>query len=119
MNSFIARKYSNKVKTDGVNQSNINGTKLCSYPFPLCSMEEQKQVVFELGNRLVLYDKIASVVFLLLAHDIHSEHNNTATSKYIEFCLTINVKSVNEMTSIKNPNPLGRPNRTKRVKIGL
>ena len=66
MNSFISRKYSNKVKTDGVNQSNISGTTVCSYPFPLSSMEEQEQLVFQLENRLVLYDKIASEVAKLL-----------------------------------------------------
>ena len=58
MNSFTAKQYGNKVKTDGVNQSNINGKKLCSYPFPLCSQEEQAQVVYELESRLSVCDSI-------------------------------------------------------------
>ena len=62
MNSFTAKNYGNKVKTDGVNQSNINGTKLCSYPFPLCSTEEQSQVVYELETRLSVCDSIESTV---------------------------------------------------------
>ena len=52
MNSFVARKYANKVKTDGGNQSNINSKKLMSYPFPLCSIEEQQQIVHEIDSRL-------------------------------------------------------------------
>lgn len=62
MNSFTAKNYGNKVKTDGVNQSNINGTKLCSYPFPLCSAKEQAQVVFDLENRLSVCDSIEQTV---------------------------------------------------------
>lgn len=62
LNSFTAKSYGNKVKTDGVNQSNINGTKLCSYPFPLCSSEEQRQVVYELETRLSVCDSIDQTV---------------------------------------------------------
>ena len=62
LNSFTARNYGNKVKTDGVNQSNINGKKLCSYPFPLCSIEEQAQVVYELETRLSVCDSIEKTV---------------------------------------------------------
>ena len=62
MNSFIAKKYGQAVKTDAVNQSNINATKLCSYPFPLCSIEEQKQIVYELECRLSLHDQIEQCV---------------------------------------------------------
>lgn len=67
MNSFTAKQYGNNVKTDGVNQSNINGKKLCSYPFPLCSVEEQKQVVYELGSRLTVCDNIDKMVDTTLA----------------------------------------------------
>lgn len=67
MNSFTAKQYGNNVKTDGVNQSNINGKKLCSYPFPLCSVEEQKQVVYELGFRLTVCDNIDKMVDTTLA----------------------------------------------------
>lgn len=66
MNSFIAKQYGNKVKTDGVNQSNINGKKLCSYPFPLCSIEEQEQVVYALEDRLSVCDSIEKTVDVAL-----------------------------------------------------
>lgn len=62
LNSPTAKQYGNKVKTDGVNQSNINGTKLCSYPFPLCSLEEQRQVVYELETRLSVCDSIEQTI---------------------------------------------------------
>lgn len=45
LNSYTAKQYGNKVKTDGVNQSNINGEKLANYPFPYCSLEEQYIIV--------------------------------------------------------------------------
>lgn len=40
------------VKTDGVNQSNINGAKLQEYPFPFCSPAEQAEIVRILDTRL-------------------------------------------------------------------
>lgn len=45
LNSAAARNYGNSVKTDGVNQSNINGAKLMGYPFPYCSLPEQQEIV--------------------------------------------------------------------------
>ncbi|NLX70212.1 MAG: restriction endonuclease [Clostridiales bacterium] len=62
MNSLIAKNYGNRVKTDGVNQSNINGKKLCTYPFPLCTRAEQDQVVYELESRLSVCDSIEQTV---------------------------------------------------------
>lgn len=62
LNSFTAKIYGNLVKTDGVNQSNINGKKLCSYPFPLCTTEEQDIVVKEIEARLSVCDKIEQTV---------------------------------------------------------
>ena len=57
LNSLVARKYGNSVKTDGVNQSNINGTKLSNYPFPCCSIEEQREVASILEKMLALVDE--------------------------------------------------------------
>ena len=57
LNSHVARKYGNSVKTDGVNQSNINGTKLSNYPFPCCSIEEQREVTSILEKTLSLVDE--------------------------------------------------------------
>ena len=51
LNSHIARQYGNSVKTDGVNQSNINGSKLSNYPFPYCSLAEQREIVRLLSGR--------------------------------------------------------------------
>ena len=37
LNSVTAKNHGNTVKTDGVNQSNVNGTILVNYPISLCS----------------------------------------------------------------------------------
>ena len=54
LNSHVAQHYGNSVKTDGVNQSNINGAKLVNYPFPYCSIEEQRKTVSILDGVLSL-----------------------------------------------------------------
>lgn len=58
LNCPIAKIHGNSVKTDGVNQSNINGEKLGNYPFPLCSTPEQQAIVQEIETRLSVCDKI-------------------------------------------------------------
>jgi type I restriction enzyme, S subunit len=58
LNSYVAKQHGNSVKTDGVNQSNINGTRLGKYPFPYCSSTEQRQIVQEIESRLSVADKI-------------------------------------------------------------
>lgn len=62
MNSFVAKSYGKMVKTDGVNQSNINGKKLCSYPLPICTLEEQKELVSIIESRLSVCDSIEQTV---------------------------------------------------------
>ncbi len=57
LNSQVARQHGNSVKTDGVNQSNINGVKLSNYPFPHCTIEEQRVVVSVLEKMLSLVDE--------------------------------------------------------------
>ncbi len=52
LNSPRAREHGKSVKTDGVNQSNINGSKLQDYPLPLCSSSEQAETVRILDARL-------------------------------------------------------------------
>ena len=52
LNSPRAREHGKSVKTDGVNQSNINGTKLQEYPFPICTTAEQTEIVRILEARL-------------------------------------------------------------------
>ena len=58
LNSYVAKNQGNKVKTDGVNQSNINGKKLTHYPFPYCSLNEQEEVVREIETRLSVARKL-------------------------------------------------------------
>lgn len=58
LNSHIAKQHGNTVKTDGVNQSNINGEKLINYPFLFCTLEEQKVIVTLLDERLSEADQL-------------------------------------------------------------
>jgi type I restriction enzyme S subunit len=58
LNSPVARVHANTVKTDGVNQSNINGQKLTNYPFPYCSLAEQEELVRILDEKLSLIDEV-------------------------------------------------------------
>lgn len=52
LNSDIAKNYGNTVKSDGVNQSNINGQKLKTYPLFLPPIPEQQRIVKEIESRL-------------------------------------------------------------------
>lgn len=52
LNSDIARNYGNTVKSDGVNQSNINGQKLKTYPIALPPLADQHRIVQEIESRL-------------------------------------------------------------------
>lgn len=45
MNSPVAREYYNKVKSDGVNQSNINAKKIAAFLLPVPSIAEQEEIV--------------------------------------------------------------------------
>jgi type I restriction enzyme S subunit len=58
LNSHVARQHGNSVKTDGVNQSNINGEKLQNYPFPYCSLLEQREIVRVLDEKLSLVEQM-------------------------------------------------------------
>jgi type I restriction enzyme S subunit len=62
LNSHIAKQHGNIVKTDGVNQSNINGEKLVNYPFPFCSLEEQKVIVELLDAKLSEVDQLDQTI---------------------------------------------------------
>lgn len=62
LNSHIAKQHGKKVKTDGVNQSNINGDKLINYPFPFCSFEEQKVIVEYFEARLSEVDQLDQAI---------------------------------------------------------
>jgi len=62
LNTHFAKSYGNTVRSFGVNQSNINGTKLKTYPIPLCSLEEQQFIVEELESKLTVCDKIEETI---------------------------------------------------------
>ena len=62
LNSHTAKKHGNKVKSFGVNQSNINGTKLNSYPFPYTSLDEQHAIVSEIESRLSICDQLEQTI---------------------------------------------------------
>jgi type I restriction enzyme, S subunit len=49
LNSDIAREYGKSIMSRSVNQANINGTKLKSYPISIPSLSEQKQIVQDLS----------------------------------------------------------------------
>jgi type I restriction enzyme, S subunit len=66
LNSYATKQYGNRVKTDGVNQSNINGERLAHYPFPYCSCEEQKVIVSILEEQLSLVDQMEADIALEL-----------------------------------------------------
>ena len=62
LNSHIAKQHGNTVKTDGVNQSNINGDKLVNYPFPFCSLKEQNEIVELLDSQLSEVDQLDQTI---------------------------------------------------------
>jgi type I restriction enzyme S subunit len=62
LNSLAAKKYGNSVRSFGVNQSNINGTKLKSYPVPLPPINEQYAIVEVLESRLSVADKMEETI---------------------------------------------------------
>ena len=62
LNSHTAKVHANSVKTDGVNQSNINGEKLKNYPFPYFSLSEQSQIVQEIETRLSICDNMEATI---------------------------------------------------------
>ena len=60
MNSEYAKDYYNNVKTDGVNQSNINAQKLGTFLLPIAPLTEQINIVSSLKVKLNLVDSISS-----------------------------------------------------------
>jgi type I restriction enzyme S subunit len=62
INSAWGRLWAREVKTDGVSQSNINGTKLGSMPLPLPPFEEQKEIVSRTKELLATADSLLARV---------------------------------------------------------
>ena len=67
LNSHMAWQHGDTVKTDGVNQSNINGNKLQEYPFPFCSVAEQAQIVAILDEKLSTINAMETEITAALA----------------------------------------------------
>lgn len=60
MNSSYGRTWARLAKTDGVSQSNINGTKLSLMPIPLPPVAEQAEIVRCASAALTAADRLAS-----------------------------------------------------------
>ena len=58
LNTNYAREFCLQVKTDGVSQSNINAQKLGSFELPLCSLDEQHEIVRRVEALFKLADSI-------------------------------------------------------------
>ena len=58
LNTNYAKSYCWKVKSDGVSQSNINAQKLAKFEIPLCSQDEQREVVHQVKSLLSLANSI-------------------------------------------------------------
>jgi type I restriction enzyme S subunit len=48
LNTYYARVFCGRVKTDGVSQSNINAKKLAAFEVPFCPLAEQQRIVAKL-----------------------------------------------------------------------
>jgi len=60
INSTWGRLWARRVKTDGVSQSNINGTKLRAMPIPLPPLDEQREIVRRVTRALDIADMTLS-----------------------------------------------------------
>jgi type I restriction enzyme S subunit len=58
LNSLKAKEYCQMVKSDGVNQSNINAQKLADFVIPLPPLPEQGEIVRRVDKLFILADKI-------------------------------------------------------------
>ncbi len=62
LNSAWGRAWARHVKTDGVSQSNINGTKLAAMPLPLPPLAEQHEIVRRATGALEAADRLKSAI---------------------------------------------------------
>lgn len=84
LNTLDAKKYCNSVKTDGVNQSNINAKKIGAYSFNVPSIPEQEKIVSVIQKLLskeqqaketaeIVLDQIDLMKKSILAHAFRGE----------------------------------------------
>jgi type I restriction enzyme, S subunit len=62
LNAQRFREYCAQVRTEGVNQSNINATKLADYEMPSCHLREQREIVRRVEKLFKLADDIGKQV---------------------------------------------------------
>jgi len=62
LNSNFAKHWCNEVKTDAVNQSNINATKLSFFELPLPPLEEQKEIVRQIESLFAKEDEAKEIL---------------------------------------------------------
>lgn len=62
LNTPMAKAYCNSVKTDGVNQSNINAQKIGAFEIPVPDLSEQTRIVEHIESRLSVCDSIEKTV---------------------------------------------------------
>lgn len=62
LNTPMARAYCNSVKTDGVNQSNINAQKIGAFEIPVPDLSVQSRIVEHIESRLSVCDSIEKTV---------------------------------------------------------
>ena len=60
MNSNYEKEYCQSIKTDGVNQSNINSQKLAKFLTPIPPLQEQERIVSIIESTFALIDEIES-----------------------------------------------------------
>jgi len=58
LNSLKAKEYCNAVKSDGVNQSNVNAQKLAAFVIPLPPLAEQEEIVHRVDKLFAIADSI-------------------------------------------------------------
>ncbi len=81
MNSSYHRHWCNQVKTDAVNQSNINAQKLSNLLVPVPPINEQKRIVSEIGRWMALIDEIET------NKQFMQEFIKQAKSKILDFAI--------------------------------
>jgi type I restriction enzyme S subunit len=71
LNSPLARDWCRRVKTDGVSQSNISGSKLATFPVPLCPASEQETLVAFITSRLSIIAKMKTAYESASSQSLH------------------------------------------------
>lgn len=120
LNTISAKEYCNSVKTDGVNQSNINAKKIGAYEFEMPSIEEQIEIVRILDgmfakeqqvkeNVETVLEQIDLIKKAILAHAFRSE---LGTNDPVEESAVELVKEVIEKSAEINNKPKTKTKRT-------